>query len=118
MAKTLKKPSEAEIMGSVLLRVMRDHSEDLHNEPWHTGLEIEIWDAVLAGESGDTKHFYTAHMFRHLATKAGGWWMWDDAQERPVFLPKRMWLKAYAELKRIQAEAAAKRPVRAPSAEV
>jgi hypothetical protein len=89
---------------------MRDHSEDLHNEPWHTGLEIEIWDAVLAGESGDTKHFYTAHMFRHLATKAGGWWMWDDAQERPVFLPKRLWTKAYAELKRIQAEAAVKAP--------
>lgn len=101
-----KRLNEKQICSHALLRVMRDWSEDNHSSGWHDNLEVEIWKLVLAGrENAPNTNLYDSAMFDYLATKACGWWVWDDGTDgngHPVFVPIKTWLTMFAEICKLE----------------
>jgi len=101
-----KRLNEKQICGHALLRVMRDWSEDHHSSGWHDNLEVEIWQLVLAGrENVPNTNMYDSAMFDYIATKAGGWWVWDDGTDgngHPVFIPMKTWTTMFKEIESIR----------------
>lgn len=78
-----------------LLEFMQDLSRDLYCAGWLSGLEDDLWEAVLRGGMdyglGEITPVQAALLCR-LAHDANGWWVWPDeySQIRFVLLPK--WL--------------------------
>ena len=69
---------------------MQELSEEHYAAGWIIGLEHYLWHMVQnkpGTEEGQILQF--------LAEAAGGWWMWDDSRESPVFVPLPIWLGAY-----------------------
>jgi len=81
-----------EIHKLLLLRTMQELSEEHYAAGWIIGLEHYLWHMVQ-NKSGTEE----GQILQFLAEAAGGWWMWDDSREAPVFVPLPIWLGAYNE---------------------
>ena len=81
-----------EIHKVLLLRTMQELSEEHYAAGWIIGLEHYLWHMVQTKPGTEE-----GQILQFLAEAAGGWWMWDDAQEAPVFVPLPIWLGAYNE---------------------
>jgi hypothetical protein len=79
-----------EIHRALLLRTMRDLSEQYYTAGWIIGLEFYLWHTATTKphtEEGQTLMF--------LAEASGGWWMWDDGKGGPLFVPLPIWTEQY-----------------------
>lgn len=79
-----------------LLRCMRDFSEETYCAGWLLGIE-DACRALVAGElkngfgmlePGDELDEWKQKM-TDLHDRAGGWWKWDDTENKEVFVPDR-----------------------------
>ncbi len=88
-------PTRAELAQEVLLRRMRQYSEDFHCADWLSGLEYVLWDVPDDDNSpsGQVRREISQDL-RILAEIAGDWWAWDPeiaGDENPVFIPMERW---------------------------
>lgn len=92
---------ESEIARHTLLRVMREWSEDAYGAGWMSGLEFTVWSMVQRWRGGDPRvNEMDSAMFHYLHEKSGGWWIWDDTAEHPVFVPAATWNAVYTQLEK------------------
>lgn len=80
-----------EIHRKILLRVMRDLSEQYYGCGWIVGLEHYLWTLALRQDTEE------GQILLYCAEMSGGWWMWDDKQDAAVFVPLPIWRSAYNE---------------------
>ncbi len=100
---TPQPPTYAELAREVLLRRMRDYSEENHCAGWLSGLEFLLWkepaedDESLSASTRAELH----PELRALAEVAGGWWVYEDetqpAERGPVFISMERWQEILAE---------------------
>jgi inhibitor of KinA sporulation pathway (predicted exonuclease) len=95
-----------------LLAAFRDYSEDRYAAGWMSGLSFHLWDRLTEPSASDDIELQE---LRLLGWQAGGWYDWDEARGRPVFLTMSRWAVKYAEvtgkpLPPIHGLAAGKRP--------
>jgi len=96
-------PTYAELAREVLLRRMRDYSEDYYCAGWLGSLEFILWEGPADDDESLTtpdRRKITAEL-RTLAGIAGGWWVYSDKtlpdEHGPVFISMNRWLQVLAE---------------------
>lgn len=89
--RALGKISVREIHRQILLRLMHSLSEEYYCARWMHGLELSLWHMALRQDSEE------GQILLYCAESAGGWWIWDDEQERNVFIALPVWRKMYDE---------------------
>ena len=84
----------------LLVRTMRDYSEEYWCAGWLVNLEYELWAFVLREDVHWRKFLGRADRTRllELANDAGGWYYWRDSSGE-TFIPMEDWLKMYEEHK-------------------
>lgn len=87
--KVMGRLSGREIHRLILLRVMRDLSEERYCSGWMIGLEHYLWHLALQ------KNTEEGQILMYCAEMSGGWWMWDDSKDGPLFVPLVAWMSAY-----------------------
>ena len=83
-----------------LRSLMSDLSEDCWCAEWLDGCETALWAFVTEGPGGwglGTVDQRGVDELRDLSDKAGGWWVWNDALDGNVFVPRAEWLARYAD---------------------
>lgn len=90
-------PTYADLAREVLLRRMRDYSEDYYCAGWLGSFEFLLWE----GSAGDDESLTTQARskiiaeLRALAEIAGGWWVYEDEtqpnESGPVFISMDRW---------------------------
>jgi hypothetical protein len=80
-----------EIHRKILLRVMHNLSEEYYGAGWIVGLEHYLWHMALRQSTEE------GQILLYCAETSGGWWMWDDSQGGPLFVPLAVWRTAYNE---------------------
>ena len=80
-----------EIHKRILLRVMRDLSEEHYCAGWIIGLEHYLWTLALRQNTEERQ------ILLYCAEACGGWWMWDDERGENVFVPLPIWKTLYKE---------------------
>jgi len=83
--------SDREIHKQILLRIMRDLSEEYYAAGWMSGLEHYLWNLALRQNTVE------GQMLLYCAETSGGWWIWDDKAGGHVFVPLAAWKSAYRE---------------------
>ena len=83
--------SDREIHKQMLLRIMRDLSEEYYASGWISGLEHYLWNLALRQNTVE------GQMLLRCAEISGGWWIWDDKAGGHVFVPLAAWQSAYRE---------------------
>lgn len=67
---------------------------------WPVGCERDLWRIVTEGPERwglrDSEPCVVDEL-RDLSDKAGGWWVWNDALDGSVFVPRAEWLARYAD---------------------
>ena len=85
---------------ALLLRVMRDDSEESYRAGWVFDNEFRLWSQVVRDPvvAGELREALLCSPLRDLAVVAGGWWAWPEAsnQHEPVFVAMSEWLPIYA----------------------
>lgn len=94
----------------LLVRLMREYSEDFWCAGWLSGLEYDLWE-FTCGEAETYGTYLGSYLkdserdyLKQLANDAGGWYYWSD--KTPVgerFISMDDWLKMYEEYKNDQA---------------
>jgi hypothetical protein len=80
-----------EIHKRILLRVMRDISEEQYSAGWIIGLEHYLWTLALRQNTEE------GQILLYCAEVCGGWWVWDDERGENVFVPLPVWKTIYNE---------------------
>lgn len=83
--------SDREIHKQILLRIMRDLSEEYYASGWIIGLEHYLWNLALRQNTVE------GQMLLYCAETSGGWWIWDDKAAGHVFVPLASWKSVYRE---------------------
>jgi len=83
--------SDREIHKQILLRIMRDLSEEYYASGWIIGLEHYLWNLALRQNTVE------GQMLLYCAETSGGWWIWDDKAGGHVFVPLAAWKPVYRE---------------------
>lgn len=85
---------------ALLLRVMRDDSEQSYCAGWVVHNEFRLWSQVVRDPvvAGELREAILCLSLRELAAAAGGWWAWPEGspQHEPAFFPLSEWLPMYA----------------------
>jgi hypothetical protein len=89
--RALGRLSDREIHKQILLRIMRDLSEEYYASGWMQGLEHYLWNLALRQNTVE------GQMLLRCAEISGGWWIWDDKAGGHVFVPILAWQSAYRE---------------------
>jgi hypothetical protein len=89
--RALGRLSDREIHKQMLLRIMRDLSEEYYGSGWMSGLEHYLWNLALR------QNTIEGQMLLRCAEISGGWWIWDDKAGGHVFVPLAAWQSAYRE---------------------
>jgi len=89
--RALGRLSDREIHKQILLRIMRDLSEEYYGSGWMIGLEHYLWNLALRQNTVE------GQMLLYCAEASGGWWIWDDKAGGHVFVPLAAWQSAYRE---------------------
>jgi len=82
--------SDREIHKQILLRIMRDLSEEYYGSGWMIGLEHYLWNLALRQDTTE------GQMLLYCAEASGGWWVWDDTVGH-LFIPLAAWRGQYRE---------------------
>jgi hypothetical protein len=90
-SRALGRLSDREIHKQMLLRIMRDLSEEYYGSGWMSGLEHYLWNLALRQNTVE------GQMLLRCAEISGGWWIWDDRADGHVFVPLAAWQSAYRE---------------------
>lgn len=80
--------------------LMAECSEDCYCAGWMSGLEFDLWGAVLRGTDFDwgqsTVKAETLAEMKRLAESCDGWPTWpDDVRGGPVLSPMSEWIETY-----------------------
>ena len=89
-----------------LRQCMSDISEEYYFARWMTGLEFNLWYAMM--RDGGVRYgqgYITqddADALRDCSHRSGGWWYWPEREfeqltSEPQFTDLRYWQRAYAE---------------------
>lgn len=72
---------------------------------WQLGFEFDLWWQIIheGYRHRDCEKIWTARDVEHyeiadlalLATRAGGWWVWDQGLQSERFIPMHEWLPLY-----------------------
>ena len=89
--RALGRLSDREIHKQILLRIMRDLSEEYYGAGWMIGLEHYLWNLALRQNTVE------GQMLLYCAETSGGWWIWDDKAGGHVFVPLAAWKPVYRE---------------------
>jgi hypothetical protein len=89
--RALGRLSDREIHKQILLRIMRDLSEEYYGSGWMIGLEHYLWNLALRQNTVE------GQMLLYCAEASGGWWIWDEKAGGHVFVPLAAWQSAYRE---------------------
>ena len=89
--RALGRVSDREIHKQILLRIMRDLSEEYYGSGWMIGLEHYLWNLALRQSTVE------GQMLLYCAETSGGWWIWDDKAGGHVFVPLAAWKPVYRE---------------------
>lgn len=90
-SRALGRLSDREIHKQILLRIMRDLSEEYYSAGWVIGLEHYLWNLALRQNTVE------GQMLLYCAETSGGWWIWDDKAGGHVFVPLAAWKSVYRE---------------------
>lgn len=96
---TEQPPTYEELAREVLLRRMREYSEDCHCASWLIGLEFLLWEKQADTDKSPPtqERSKICGKLHALAKIAGGWWVYKDEtqpdQTGPVFVPMERWLQ-------------------------
>jgi hypothetical protein len=85
-----------EIHKRILLRVMRDISEEYYCAGWIIGLEHYLWTLALRQNTEE------GQILLYCAEVCGGWWAWDDDRGENVFVPLPVWKTIYNESEMVE----------------
>jgi hypothetical protein len=88
--RALGRLSDREIHKQILLRIMRDLSEEYYGAGWIIGLEHYLWNLALRQNTVE------GQMLLYCSEVSGGWWVWDD-QVGHLFIPLAVWKTQYRE---------------------
>jgi hypothetical protein len=88
--RALGRLSDREIHKQILLRIMRDLSEEYYAAGWMRGLEHYLWNLALRQNTVE------GQMLLYCAETSGGWWIWDDNVGH-LFIPLAAWKAQYRE---------------------
>jgi hypothetical protein len=88
--RALGRLSDREIHKQMLLRIMRDLSDEYYASGWMIGLEHYLWNLALRQNTVE------GQMLLRCA-EISGWWIWDDKAGGHVFVPLAAWQSAYRE---------------------
>lgn len=83
-----------------LQRRMSSISEDCYCAGWLSGLEFQLWSAVMNDpvEQGWWKVTQSdIDALRLLARQCGGWIVWDESRRDEMWVPIDEWLRRYEE---------------------
>ncbi len=84
----------------LLVREMRDISEDYWCAGWRRSLEYELWETINTYQpcfgSGDLPKHRIDYL-KELNQKSGGWWFYGSFGE--LFVPQDEWLEMYEKYK-------------------
>lgn len=89
--RALGRLSDREIHKQILLRIMRDLSEEYYASGWIRGLEHYLWNLALRQNTVE------GQMLMQCAEISGGWWIWDDKTDGYAFVPLAAWIPVYRE---------------------
>jgi hypothetical protein len=89
--RALGRLSDREIHKQILLRIMRDLSEEYYGSGWMIGLEHYLWNLALRQNTVE------GQMLLYCAEVSGGWWIWDNKAGGHVFVPLAAWKPVYRE---------------------
>lgn len=79
-----------EIHRNLLLRLMRELSEEYYAAGWIVGLEFYLWHMAVTKPNTEE-----AQLLIFCAEASGGWWMWDESKGGPLFVPLPIWTAQY-----------------------
>ena len=84
--------SAAEGAALGLLGLMSGISEECWCAGWLSGLEFDLWDAVMNANTGRLRMTTRqATLLRLLSEECDGWWRWSDRTENTEFVSLDEW---------------------------